>query len=376
MIKNIFISLALAMICNSLPAQTVGSKVSLYDPTGKTYTGVIKDIQGDKYKVKYDGFDFEAWLTTDQFRVLNGNTIDREINEQAINVRNNAGNNTGTEELHNIFEFGRAKTWASKIFANKLDQKIQGLSADEITGMVNLFHQAKTSSARFYALKSWLCGDRIAVLQTFIEQMNRYTEEQQQQICNVATSHSIIQQWQQTCSVTVVQTYLADLCPRYLWFLFQHEDYTVLDNSGKSASAQQQKMLLEKYGGIVSPRGDNSGKQIPINDALNEMVGKILGLHFSTQQVTTSIRSVFEKVRGELSRGLDVPLLVGFVGTDARHFILVLECRHEQAGYKYLIYDPWDGMCDYVNESTIEQGSFSPLFPGMRLSVDYYYTAD
>lgn len=50
-------------------AQTVNSKVSMKDANGKTYTGVITYVRGDKYYVKYDGFDFSAWLSKNQFTV-------------------------------------------------------------------------------------------------------------------------------------------------------------------------------------------------------------------------------------------------------------------------------------------------------------------
>jgi hypothetical protein len=54
-----------------------------------------------------------------------------------------------------------------------------------------------------------------------------------------------------------------------------------------------------------------------------------------------------------LDRGLDEPLLIGFIGSQAKHFILVMKYRNTGSGYQYLIYDPWDGICDYINESTI-----------------------
>jgi len=61
-------------------AQQVGSKVSLTASDGKTYTGVISEVQGDKFKIKYDGFDFTAWLTSTQF------TVTDATNEQGGNV--------------------------------------------------------------------------------------------------------------------------------------------------------------------------------------------------------------------------------------------------------------------------------------------------
>jgi len=56
------------------PSQTslVGSKVSFVASDGKTYSGTIKEIQGDQYKIKYDAFDFETWLTKNQFTVVGG----------------------------------------------------------------------------------------------------------------------------------------------------------------------------------------------------------------------------------------------------------------------------------------------------------------
>ncbi|MHB1177324.1 MAG: hypothetical protein ACYCZO_03240 [Daejeonella sp.] len=48
----------------------MGSKVSFAAGDGKSYTGTITQIQGEKYKIKYDGVDFEAWLLNDQFTVI------------------------------------------------------------------------------------------------------------------------------------------------------------------------------------------------------------------------------------------------------------------------------------------------------------------
>jgi hypothetical protein len=54
--------------------QTVGSKVTFTAVDGKKYTGTIKDINNNQYKVKYDGVDFEAWLTRDQFKLLDNSS--------------------------------------------------------------------------------------------------------------------------------------------------------------------------------------------------------------------------------------------------------------------------------------------------------------
>jgi hypothetical protein len=65
----------IAIICllfffSQINAQAVNSKVTMKDANGKSYTGVITSINGGKYNVKYDGVDFSAWLTKDQFSVI------------------------------------------------------------------------------------------------------------------------------------------------------------------------------------------------------------------------------------------------------------------------------------------------------------------
>ena len=59
------------MFSTAAPSQAVGSKVSLKGVDGKPYTGTITNIQGGKFNVKYDGHDFNTWLTRDQFVLEN-----------------------------------------------------------------------------------------------------------------------------------------------------------------------------------------------------------------------------------------------------------------------------------------------------------------
>ena len=67
--KRLFLILTTFLFLNLSIAQTIGNKVSFKSVDGKTYTGVITGIEGNKYKIKYDGYDFDAWLTLDQFTV-------------------------------------------------------------------------------------------------------------------------------------------------------------------------------------------------------------------------------------------------------------------------------------------------------------------
>jgi hypothetical protein len=228
-------------------------------------------------------------------------------------------------------------------------------------------------SARFFVLKSLLAGDNYETLQKFINQLNAYPEAFQQERCLVINTKSIIQQWQFSCSVTTVQTFLADLCPRYAWEIKQIASYDAIANNPNHPMAQQQKELLEKYGGKASARGDVSGVAIGINGPLNELVGPLLGVTFYAQEVNEPLPVVFSKVRSQLDRGINVPLLVGFMGTDTRHFILTLNYRRVGGVHEYFIYDPWEGKSGYVSEDNILRNSFYPLLSQWKLSLDYYY---
>ncbi|MEO7309657.1 MAG: hypothetical protein ABIX01_04620 [Chitinophagaceae bacterium] len=372
-----------ALICLTLLAasfttvnsQNIGSKVSFPAIDGKTYTGVINQVLGNSYKIKYDGFNFESWLTRQQFTLLNETPA--PVTAPAIQqqpVPYNTNNTSGTTDLFSILNFGKNQGWASKIQDRKLNNYWATLSQEDRNKVLQFINQAKTASAKFFVLKSLLAGDNFTILQTFINELNQYPESYQQEKCLITNHRSIIQQWQYSCSVTTVQTYLADLCPRYAWQVKQVSNFDVAAADPYSNDmADQQKMLLEKYGGVASVRGSASGKAIGINDVLNELVGGIAGVKYSAQEITQPMQTVLSSIRNIIDQGLDEPMLVGFAGTQVKHFILVMKYRYTNSGYQYLIYDPWDGVCDYVNEATILQGSLLPLLPKWGISFDYYY---
>jgi len=67
--KSILPIIAFLCLSFSVMSQSIGSKVKLFDASGKNYTGVITNIRDGKYQVKYDGYEFSAWLNTTQFVV-------------------------------------------------------------------------------------------------------------------------------------------------------------------------------------------------------------------------------------------------------------------------------------------------------------------
>ena len=92
--KYLFFILTTFLFFNLSKAQTIGNKVSIKTGVGNTYTGVITAIQDNKYKIKYDGFEFDAWLTADQFTVTQGTSTQP------------SNNNTNTTKQSTTFRVG------------------------------------------------------------------------------------------------------------------------------------------------------------------------------------------------------------------------------------------------------------------------------
>lgn len=354
----------------------VGKGVNFTGTDGKTYTGIVQEVQGNKYLIKYDGYDFESWLDRDQFSINTVRNIATNTNVKT-NVKQPETFNTNINAaaaLKNIYNFGNGKGWSSPLYESKYNSFTQNLSAEQIQSLILLLQKANTLSAQFFALKSLLTGDSYETVTNFITQLNEHDETYQQENCIVTNMRSIIQQWQFSCSVTVLQTYLADLCPRYAWEVKQIANYDKVAADPTYPMAVQQKELLEKYGGVATTRGDVSGTPIGIISGLNELVGAIVGVNFYAQETTAEpLSDVFSKMRNQLDRGINMPLLIGFTGSTNRHFILALRYRKTNSGHQYLIYDPWEGKCDYVSETAIMQGSIDPLMSGTKITLDYYY---
>jgi hypothetical protein len=70
--KYIF-TLLVILFCHAAIGQQVGSMVSVVASDGNTYKGKITEIDGEKYKIKYDDSDSEVWLLSSQFKVIEEN---------------------------------------------------------------------------------------------------------------------------------------------------------------------------------------------------------------------------------------------------------------------------------------------------------------
>lgn len=233
--------------------------------------------------------------------------------------------------------------------------------------------QGRTPLAQYLLLESLMAADAAPVLQAFASQINGLTDARMLEQCTVRTTQrSLIQQWQNSCSITVVQTFLADICPRYAYELRAQPDYSLVSPNQPDGIAQQQQQLLRQYGGQCSPRGTANGGDIGLNGPLNDFVGKILRVSFGAQAVSPNPDEGCRAIRAQLTAGMCVPIRINIV-PNAAHFLLVLSSRSTAYGTAFLIYEPFNGLTGYVLESTFKQGSLAPLNTGWRFELTHYY---
>ncbi len=369
-------TLVLLFLINTqlLFSQSIGSQIIVLAADGKTFNAVIKDIFNNQYLVQNDGFETRYWVNRNQFKLLEENSTKNEtkpkLSETPINKEANLNVH---QQLKTIYNFGYQNGWANTLYNNKFNSFIQKFTDNDQQALLNFLNQAKTASARFFALKSLITGDTYETIQKFINQLNQQTEEYQQDKCLMTTQNSLVQQWQFSCSITIIQTFLADLSPRYAWDLKHINNFDKNNYDPNSPIAKQQKELLEKYGGSATVRGDVTGTSIGIIAPLKELVTPILGVDFYAQEVTEPLPVLFTKIRQQLDKGINMPLLINFGDISSRHFILAMRYQNTNEGFQYLIYDPWEGKCKYVLESTILQGSLSPILDQHKINIDYYY---
>lgn len=158
-------------------AQSMGSKVSFEAADGKTYAGKIIEIEGDKYKIKYDGFEFESWMSKTQFRVtlemtalpaalpapspelpqIEPQPIADQRNTEAQNPSGNSTAMTRADSLKMaIADMKKAFEAAGKLFAGK---------SDTLTIVIPGIDYENLSLARLKDSLSKLKGTRSVMLQ-------------------------------------------------------------------------------------------------------------------------------------------------------------------------------------------------------------------
>lgn len=281
---------------------------------------------------------------------------------------------TYAQTLADVFRYGQQRGLATVHQQRFLAFCLQHWTSDQQTETLTFLKQVRSPLGQFLLLESVLAGEKEATLTPFVQALNRLTDSQMLDQCTVRRSRALIQQWENTCSITTVQLFLADLSPRYAYDLTRNTGYTTLLRNPANGIARQQQRLLEQYGGQAATRGDyTGGRTIGINDVLNRWVGGILRGSFRAETAPANATDLYAAIRRQLDVGINVPIRIEFVQSAGGHFMLVLDYKQQTDGVYYLLYDPYDGVCGYVSEATLNRGSVAPLNTSWQIRVSHYY---
>ena len=278
------------------------------------------------------------------------------------------------QDLRAVFQYGRQMGLATVRQESLLVGYLSQWTPAQQQGLQQQIGRGRSPLAQFLLLESVLAFDQPAVIASFADRISPLSDQQLLAQCTVRTSQrSLIQQWQNSCSITVVEVFLADLCPRYAFELKAQPDFSTVSPAQPDGIAQQQLQLLRQYGGLGSLRGSSGGSDIGLNGPLNDFVGKILGVSFGAQAVGTDPVENVRLIRAQVAAGFCVPIRINIV-PDVGHFLLILDSHLTATGPAFLMYEPYNGLMGYVSESNFRQNSLTPLNTTWQWQLTHLYS--
>lgn len=278
--------------------------------------------------------------------------------------------------MASIFQAGVSRDLAGASQARELFSSLGKLNAGQLTTLGNLINQAGTQAEQVFILKAYVAGEPWANIVNYANEMRGRSEAEVIRRSTMRDDADVIQQWQDGCGPTVMQTAAGEADPRYAWELNKGGDITKIAPYGENAAlAAQQKQWLEQYGGIAVERGQSGGQGIALSQMLNDLLTPITHASYVTEEVTSAGAGV-EAIAQKLNSGLDVPLRIswGQAGTsgDVGHFVLAIAERGTPGARELQIHDPWTGRTAWVSEANIANNSFAPIFNNYARLSHFY----
>src|SRR5687768_7889408 len=80
---------------------------------------------------------------------------------------------TSAQSLKSVFEFGKNHGWSSSFQEKKLNKFLAIWTAEAQNKFMKFLALAKTPSAKYFVLESWLAGDETKTLHKFITELNQ-----------------------------------------------------------------------------------------------------------------------------------------------------------------------------------------------------------
>lgn len=279
----------------------------------------------------------------------------------------------------NLFQEGVARDWASPAQASTLANNMNQLSDSQVTTLTSLLDGASTKAEQVFILKAFTADEPWENIVQYAQEMRGLPESEIVRRSTMRDDLDVVQQWQDSCGPTLLQTAAGEADPRYAWELNKmSDDLSRLDPTGANRElAAQQKQWLEQYGGIAVERGQSGGQGIALSQMLNQMLGPITNATYQTVE-TTNPGVDLNQVAQLVQSGYDAPIRISWsqpnAGQDSGHFVLAMAVRGTPSDREFQIHDPWTGKTDWVSERSITQNSFAPIF-NQYARMSHYYPA-
>lgn len=275
--------------------------------------------------------------------------------------------------MKSIFANGVSRDLAGKNQQTALDSALDQLQDGQIAAIAGLLSQAGSQTEQHFILKALIAGESWDAVTGYANEMRGLPESEVVSRSTMRDDHDVIQQWQDACGPTLVQTAAGEADPRYAWELNKVGDLSAIDPEGANATlAAQQKQWLEAYGGVAVERGASGGQGIALTQMLNDTLSSVTGATYQTTEVKNAATAL-DAIQGKLDAGYDVPLRLAWDPQGASgHFLLAMAARGQRGNRELEIHDPWTGRTAWVSEKSIAADHFEPLFTGYAKLTHYY----
>ncbi|MNS14368.1 hypothetical protein D3C72_459870 [compost metagenome] len=284
---------------------------------------------------------------------------------------------TARQGLLNLFQEGVSRDWANASQARTLANAVNQYSDAQVATLTGLLDGASTKAEQVFVLKALAADEPWDNIVRYAQEMRGLPESEIVRRSTMRDDFDVIQQWQDSCGPTLLQTAAGEADPRYAWELNKiSSDLSRLDPTGANRElAGQQKQWLEQFGGIAVERGQSGGQGIALSQMLNQMLGPITDATYQTAESTNPAADLNE-VATKVQNGYDTPIRISWnqpnSGQDSGHFVLAMAVRGTPGAREFQIHDPWTGKTAWVDERNIAQNSFAPIFDQYARMSHYY----
>ena len=216
-------------------------------------------------------------------------------------------------------------------------------------------------------LKTFAAGETMANIEAYAQEIRGREADEVLKNSTMHEEDTLIQQYQQTCGLAMVQVASSEYDPRYAWEMHKLGDVHAVNPDGPIA--KQQVEWLHKYGGEESPRGVEGGKEIGILGPLNDMMGVFVHCTYTCES-TPDVDAALSAIAGQVKAGFPAPIRVAFAG-DIGHFMLVQAVQ----GERYRVYDPYYGKVHWMTSAEFKSGDLVPENGNKAYLTHWYRSA-